>query len=142
MIVVNHRISLDESELQLEYIRASGPGGQNVNKVATAVQLKFDVRGSRSLPDAVRERLIALAGRRVGADGVLTIQARRHRTQEGNRQDAVERLVALIREACVRPKARHETKPTRASRERRLESKRQRSETKSRRRSTGPGDEG
>jgi len=130
MIHVTDDIALDESELQEEFVRASGPGGQNVNKVATAVQLRFDVRRSPSLPEHVRHRLIRLAGKRVTEDGVLIIDARQFRTQERNRQDARDRLVALIRRATERPKPRRKTKPTRASKERRMDGKRRRSETK------------
>jgi ribosome-associated protein len=137
MIPINDRISLDESELQFEFIRASGPGGQNVNKVSTAVRLRFDVAASGSLPEDVRGRLLRLAGKRVGADGVLTLHARSGRTQEANRREAIDRLVALIQKACQRPRPRRATRPTLASKERRLESKRRHGETKSRRRSPG-----
>ncbi len=135
MIKITSDIAIDEKEIHEEFIRASGPGGQNVNKVATAVQLRFDVRHSRSLPAHVRERLIRLAGRRVSADGVLLIQAQRFRTQEQNREDARGRLLAMIRQAAVKPKPRHKTKPTRAAKERRLESKKRKSRVKSMRRS-------
>lgn len=138
MIPINDQISLNEEELQFEFIRSSGPGGQNVNKVSTAVRLRFDVAGSASLPDDVRYRLIRLAGRKVGADGVLTIHARAKRTQEANRRDTIERLVELVQNACVRPKTRRESRPTQASRKRRLEAKRRHGETKARRRSVGP----
>ncbi len=137
MIPINDRISLNEEEFQLDFIRSSGPGGQNVNKVSTAVRLRFDVAGSASLPDDVRHRLIRLAGKKVGADGVLTIHARAKRTQEANRREAIERLVELVQNACVRPKTRRETRPTHASRKRRLETKRRHGETKARRRSLG-----
>ena len=130
MISITPTISLDEREIQEEFIRATGPGGQNVNKVATAVQLRFDVRHSPALPDEVRARLIRLSGRRMTDDGVLILVARRFRTQERNRQDAMERLVALIRKAIQKPKPRRRTRPTLASKERRLDSKRRRSETK------------
>src|SRR5271167_2189245 len=106
MIRINRNIEIDERELEWEFIRASGPGGQNVNKVSTAVRLRFDVRGSASLPPDVRERLIRMAGKRVGEDGYLMIHARRCRTQESNRRDAIERLVELIDQACERPKPR------------------------------------
>ncbi len=134
MIPVTRDIAITESEIQEDFVRASGPGGQNVNKVATAVQLRFDVRHSSSLPDGVRQRLFRLAGRRVNADGILVIQAQRFRTQEQNRVDARARLVALIRQAAVRPKLRRKTKPTRSARERRLESKKRKSHVKAMRR--------
>jgi ribosome-associated protein len=139
MIHITRDIALDEKEIREEFIRASGPGGQNVNKVATAVQLRFDARHSPSLPDDVRARLIRLAGRRVNADGVLIVVARQFRTQEQNRADARARLVALIRQAAVKPKARRKTKPTRAARERRLESKKRRGKIKAMRRVTKDG---
>jgi ribosome-associated protein len=141
MIPIDHRVSLDEGELQFDFVRSSGPGGQNVNKVSTAVRLRFDVMNSPSLPEDVRERLVRLAGRRITADGVLTLQAQSSRTQEANRREAVDRLVELIRKACERPTPRRPTRPTKASRTRRLESKRQRSETKARRRSPGTPEE-
>lgn len=130
MIRVTRHIAIDEREIEQHFIRASGPGGQNVNKVATAVQIRFDIAHSRSLPDEVRLRLIRLGGSRVTRDGILVIDARRFRTQDRNRQDAIERLLALIRAAAVRPKPRRKTKPTLASKQRRLEAKRQRSEVK------------
>jgi ribosome-associated protein len=130
MLRVDGRISIDEREVEERFIRASGPGGQNVNKVATAVQLRFDVRHSPSLPAEVRARLERLAGRRLTREGVLVISAQRHRTQEGNRQDALDRLIELIRRAAVRPIPRRPTKPTKASRERRLETKKRRSAVK------------
>jgi len=130
MIRITPEISIRESELKSDFIRSSGPGGQNVNKVATAVQLRFDVFRSPSLPEAVRRRLVRIAGKRVSKEGVLLIDARRFRTQERNRQDAVERLVHWIRRASERPKKRIKTRPTPSSRERRLEGKRQRSEIK------------
>jgi len=141
MIPINDRVALDETELQFDFIRASGPGGQNVNKVSTAVRLRFDVTGSVWLPDDVRQRLIRLAGKKVGADGFLTLHARSRRTQEANRREAIDRLVELIQMACVRPRPRRETRPTLASRQRRLETKRQRGETKARRRSLGSSEE-
>jgi ribosome-associated protein len=130
MIRIDHRISIDERELEERFIRASGPGGQNVNKLATAVQLRFDVRHSPSLPTQVRTRLERLAGRRLTRDGVLVISAQRHRTQERNRQDALERLIALIQRAAVAPMPRRPTKPTAGARERRLQSKKHRGSIK------------
>ena len=130
MIRVTAAISIHERELRFEFVRSSGPGGQNVNKVATAVQLRFDAARSPSLPDEVRRRLARVAGRKLTAEGVLVITARRHRTQQKNRDDAVERLIALIRKAATAPKARRKTRPTRASHERRLTEKRRKSKTK------------
>jgi ribosome-associated protein len=126
MIRINDRISLSEEEIEEHFVRASGPGGQNVNKLASAVQLRFDVRRSPSLPDAVRARVEALAGRRLTRDGVLVIMAQRHRTQERNRQDARERLIELIARASIAPTPRRPTRPTLGSRERRLASKKHR----------------
>ncbi len=124
MIQVTREIRIDPGELQEQFCRSPGPGGQNVNKVETAVQLRFDIAGSPSLPEDVRARLLRLGGRRVDGAGVLTIEAHRHRTRERNRADARERLLELIARAAHRPKARIATRPTRASRERRLEDKR------------------
>lgn len=130
MIRVNARIELDEREIREDFVRASGPGGQNVNKVSTAVQLRFDVAHSPSLPEPVRARLVALAGRRLTQDGVLIIEAERYRSQRRNRDDALERLLELIREACEVEPPRRPTRPTLASKKRRLESKQRRGETK------------
>jgi ribosome-associated protein len=130
MISVTPTIAIDEREIEENFIRSSGPGGQNVNKLATAVQLRFDVRRSPSLPDGVRERLERLAGKRLTRDGVLIITAQRHRTQERNRQDALDRLLELIREAAIVPVRRRPTRPTMGSRQRRLEGKRRRSTIK------------
>lgn len=123
MIEVTATIAIDENEIAESFIRASGPGGQNVNKVATAVQVRFDVRNSPSLPEPVRHRLARLAGSRMTLDGVLIITAEAYRSQEANRRDAVERLVALIRQAATPPTPRRPTRPTHASKRRRLEAK-------------------
>lgn len=127
MIRITDQISIDESEIEESFVRSSGPGGQNVNKLSTAVQLRFDVRASPSLPNDVALRLMRLAGRRVTKDGVLVLIAQNHRTQERNRAEAQERLVALIQEAAVRPTPRRATKPTKASKLRRIEGKKRRS---------------
>ncbi len=135
MIRVTDKLSLREDEISLEFVRASGPGGQNVNKVATAVQLRFDAAGSPSLPGEVKERLLRLAGRRATDEGVIVIDARRFRTQERNRQDAVDRLVKLVARAAERPKPRRRTRPTAASRRRRVDDKKRRGALKKQRRS-------
>jgi ribosome-associated protein len=134
MIRITDRISIDEAELQESFVRSSGPGGQNVNKLSTAVQLRFDARHSPSLPNDVSVRLQRLAGKRLTRDGVIVIIAQRHRTQERNREDARERLFEWIRQAAIPPKPRRATKPTKASREKRLESKKHRAQIKGLRR--------
>ena len=134
MIVITPTLHLDERELVETFVRSSGPGGQNVNKVATAVQLRFDAANSPSLPAEVRQRLTRLAGRQMTTDGVLIIDARRFRSREQNRRDAVDRLVALLRRAAQRPRVRHKTRPSRSAQLRRLDTKRRRSQTKQRRR--------
>ncbi len=138
MLKVSKHIRIDEQELEETFIRASGPGGQKVNKTATAVQLRFDVLNSTSLPEEVRERLGKLAGSRLTQDGVLVIEAKEHRTQERNRDAARQRLVDLIRRAARKPKTRKKTKPTKTSQKRRLEQKRRRGELKRQRRSIPP----
>jgi ribosome-associated protein len=126
MIRITDQISIDESELGESFVRSSGPGGQNVNKLSTAVQLRFDVRGSPSLPNDVAIRLMRLAGRRMTKDGVLVIIAQNHRTQERNRAEARQRLIALIEAAAVKPVPRRATKPPKASKQKRLEGKKHR----------------
>jgi len=134
MITVTAKISIDDKEIKEEFVHASGPGGQHVNKVATAVKLRFDVIHSPSLPSDVRERAVRLAGNRITRDGVLVIDARRFRTQGQNRKDARDRLLAFIRRAAERPSARKKTRPSWASKRRRLESKRRHTEKKKLRR--------
>lgn len=141
MIRITPAIAIDEAELHFDFVRSSGPGGQNVNKVSTAVQLRFDVARSPSLPGDVRRRLARVAGRRMTADGVLVITARRHRSQQKNREDAVNRLVSLLKQAAVVPKTRRKTKPTRQSKERRLEEKRRKSRVKRTREPVRPDEE-
>ncbi len=138
VIEVTDTILIPEEELDFSFVRSSGPGGQNVNKVATAVQLRFDVGASPSLPPDVRERLLRLAGNRVTGEGVLVIEARRFRSQHRNREDAVQRLATLIRRAAERPKKRRKTRPSKASVERRLDSKQRRGKLKSSRKPPRP----
>jgi ribosome-associated protein len=130
MIIIDDTVTLDESEISESFIRASGPGGQHVNKVASAVQLRFDVRRSAALPEGVRVRLERLAGQRLSQDGVLVITARRFRSQERNREDARQRLVALIRRAMAPPTPRRPTRPSAARREKRLAAKAHRARVK------------
>lgn len=130
MIEVSSTVKIDENEIQYDFIRASGPGGQNVNKVASAVQLRFDVRNSTSLEQEIKDRLIKLAGSRMTTEGILIIEASQYRTQDQNRADALLRLVDLIRQAAHKPKPRKKTRPGAAAIARRLDEKRRRSETK------------
>lgn len=139
MLIVTPNLAIDERELHETFVQAAGPGGQNVNKVATAVQLRFDVRNSPSLPSAVRERLLSLAANRITNEGVLIIEARRFRSQEQNRHDARQRLLALLRQAAKLPTARRATRPSKAAQQRRVAEKRHHSRMKQLRRS-GSGD--
>lgn len=140
MLQATPSIAIDDSELEERFIRSSGPGGQNVNKVATAVQLRFDVGRSSAIDDEVRERLKTIAGSRMTADGVLVIDSRAFRTQAQNREAARERLVDMVRQAAVRPKRRRKTRPSGASKRQRLDAKRRRAGTKQRRRDV-PGED-
>ena len=141
MIEITNNISIHESELKIDFVQASGPGGQNVNKVATAVQLRFDVLNSPSLPGEIKTRLIKLAGKRMTQDGVLVIEAKRFRTQERNREDALVRFQALVQKATEKPKKRVKTKPTKAAQEARLKEKKRKGEIKRYRTKPSLGDE-
>lgn len=134
VIPITPEIAIDEREIRFEFIRASGPGGQKVNKSSSAVQLRFDVLRSPNLPEEVRSRLITIAGRRLSEEGILVIEAKRFRSQDQNRQDAVGRLTALVRQAARRPRRRRRTRPSAAARERRVRKKKQRSAIKQQRR--------
>jgi ribosome-associated protein len=140
MIRISYNIELDEKDISFDFVKSSGPGGQNVNKVATAVQLRFDVHGATRMPHDVKFRLKALAGKRMTDDGILIIQASRFRKQEQNRQDAVERLIQLVRTAAIKPKSRVRTRPTKASKERMLSSKKRRGRLKKLRQKTMDGE--
>jgi ribosome-associated protein len=129
MIEITPSLQIDERDLQIDFIRASGPGGQNVNKVATAVQLRFDV-GASTLPEEVKARLVHLAGKRMTSEGILLIEAKRFRTQEQNREDAIRRFVEWVQKSLVAPKARKKTRPTPASKEVRLKEKKRKGEIK------------
>ncbi len=138
MLQISDTIVVDDNDIQLEFIRASGPGGQNVNKVSSAVQLRFNAAGCAALNEAIRERLKKMAGRRMTAEGILIIKAQRHRSQEQNRQDAIDRLVTMIRKAIAAPRIRRPTKPSKSSKQRRLAIKRRRGELKRQRRAVRP----
>ena len=141
MICITQNISIPDEEIQIHFVHSSGPGGQNVNKVATACQLRFDALASTALPEMVKNRLPRLAGQRITAEGIIVIDARRYRKQQRNRDDAIDRLQKLILRAATPPKTRRATKPTLASKHRRLDAKRQRSQTKNLRRKTSRDEE-
>jgi len=130
MIEITNSISLNENELEFSFVRASGPGGQNVNKVSTVAQLRFDLQSNRSIPDEIKKRLQKLAGKKLNSDGTIIIDARRFRSQERNKQDAIDRLIALIKKSVERPKPRKKTKPTKAAKLKRLDNKRKKGDLK------------
>jgi ribosome-associated protein len=130
MIKINNNISIDENELSFNFIRSSGPGGQNVNKVSTAVQLKFDILNSAGLSENIKQRIITKGGKKVSKDGTILIEAKRFRTQEKNKQDALNRLITLIKDSSTEPKIRKKTKPTKISSDNRITEKKQKSEIK------------
>ena len=134
MIQISDTLAIDENDIEMDFIRASGPGGQNVNKVSSAVQLRFNVAGTTAFNNQIRQRLKKIAGKRLNSEGILIIKAQRYRSQEQNRQDAIDRLVEMIQKALEAPKHRRATRPTAASKKRRLTTKRRRSELKRRRR--------